>query len=104
VRKLVLDEEDIYQLLDAKAQATELHLAASNRIPLIEAERLKGELRSMFRSVSRRVASDPHRLSEALHNLDHLLTETERQALMHGITRGSLSDALSRLCPIFPFC
>jgi len=100
----VLDEEYIYQLLDAKAQATVLHLAASSRIPSIEAERLNGELRSMFRSASRKVASDPHRLSEALHNLDHLLNETERQAMMHGITKGSLGDALSRLCPIFPFC
>lgn len=100
----MLDEEDIYQLLDEKARATVLRLVATHRISLIATEQLQGQLGGILRIASKKVASDLNRLYEASHNLDRLLSVIERQTLMHGVTSRSLRDALSRLCPIFPFC
>lgn len=98
------DKEDIYRMLDAKVHATAIRLPlASQGISSPVADWLK-ELDPLIWMAAGKVASDPDCLGEVQRNLDYLLSEFEEQAKIHGIMGLSVSNALSRLCPIFPFC
>ena len=70
------------------------------------------QLATLIQTAAKRLESNgdaaiQSKVAESEHNLRHLLTEMTREAGAQGFNElheSTLSSALSRLCPIYPFC
>ncbi len=103
-----MDEQEIYRLFTSQADAALLPLIASTRISTMQVVKLKEELDPVHRLAAQRVALEPDRLVEALHNLDrfHHAISTQKLALGDGTVHAIVSATLSRpgFCPCWPIC
>lgn len=100
----MLDEDGIHRLLQGKAMLYIKELAAYGLINSRAGSDLMEELEPMLVRAAKLTSSDPDKLSMTLVNFDRVLHEVKVQAQMRGSTSGGLRKALSKLCPIFPFC
>lgn len=103
----MLSEEEVFLLLDARSDAHLLRLQAASALKPEGIDLLKPQVHSLLKDAARTLFAQQRRMQEGLTNLDRLFEEMCVRMLTVKVPyrpEKSLTEALSGLCPLFPFC